>query len=671
MPRGTSANRSDKPNVFSRMFASLLTSQNSCPVHEECDSSCPSRVGARRYRLMPDGKRRDEVDQRAQLASANPNAGVPERTEPLVIADDVPSFTHSPLTRPERMIRLLKIKRGLLRADPVDCELVHFDINSAPTYGALSYCWGPPPDNLKLLCNGKVFYGRRSLEQALKRLRAGFRPGQREEYIWADAICINQQDLDEKDAQIRLMERIYSGAATVYVDLGDMEGQKYSVDGYTVQFLGGGGMGAPDTLMRSDDPGHPLHYMTIFEALSQPWLTRTWIIQEVTLAKKVKYMLPGNVFTQEYLDSILSKESMLAHPDRQRELMSSNALMRGYMNYQKLKTIKSHDGKMDSLQLIQLTRDFSATSPEDKIFGLFALLSDADRKAIGPYSRSVEHVFRRFAALQVRLGRTITMLDSAGLQRRRRDGVNLPSWVPDWTAQGKSPKVISTLRPTPYSASGPAQTYTELVGDGTGSGGIIVRCLVIDTINTVAHVHTAPLTPSGQPDFLVFHDKFRAAFDELIRQRGSVYTNNEEAFARLLLMDDMYTGRDAILYSSPIINPAATYRGAVAAWRERRGHGNFGGRKMDAVETYQMQASAAAVGRGFATTQAGYIGLVPPCAEVGDLIVVVLGATVPYVVRKAQGGFLLVGDAFVHGLMYGEVLERPTKDLQPLDIVLV
>ncbi|GAP86837.2 putative heterokaryon incompatibility protein [Rosellinia necatrix] len=682
MASATNPHHLDEVDALGQVLAAVLTTQNSCAVHELCDSSCPERVGVRRYQLMPDGEKRGEVDERAQLTAASANTGPPARTEPLVIADSVPRFMHSPLARPESMIRLLKIKPGLLRADHVDCELVHFDIDDAPVYGALSYCWGPPPDDIKFLCNGKVFYGRESLERALKRLRAGFQHGRREEYIWADAICINQRDFMEKDAQIRLMERIYAGAANVYVDLGDIDGQKISMNGFTLQFSSSGGMGAQDTLTSSDDPEHPLHFKTAFLALSKPWFTRTWIIQEAALARTITYMFNGTVFTQQHLDSILSRDAMVAHPERQRELMSSNAIMRGYMNFQKLLRIKNHSGKMDSLELIQLTRDFAATNAEDKIFGLFALLSDADREAIGPYSQSKPEVYRRFAALQVRRGRTVAMLDSSGLQRRSPQdtsqgaGVPLPSWVPDWTAQGRSPKGVAGLRPVPYAASGGTQAaHVALIGDETGRNGLRVRCVAIDTVATVAHVHSAPLLPGsgggggGEPDFLVFHDAFRAGFDELVRRRGSVYADPEDAFARLLLMDDLYTGRNAIAYSTPITDPAGAYRGALAAWRERRAQGRAPGARMDAVQTYAMQAGAASVGRGFATTRNGYIGLVPPCAQVGDLIVVVLGATVPYVLRWAHTGYVLVGDAFIHGVMYGEALQR--DNLLATDIILV
>lgn len=296
------ASRSD-PNdesasyALGQIVAGVLTAQNSCPVHEACDSSCPRRIDVHRYRLMPDGEKRDRVDQRAQLAAIRPNSRSLARTQPLVIREGVPQFVHEPLVSPGSMIRLLRIKPRLFRADPVDCELVHFHMNQAPAYGALSYYWGSPPDDIKLLCNGKVFYGRASLERALKRLRAGFKTGQREEFIWADAICINQKDLAEKDAQVRFMEQIYSKATTVYVDLGETQGQSVSLGGFTLQFSSMNVMGTQDLLTESDQQRNPLHHKTAFQALTHPWFTRTWIIQEAALAQNLKYMANGTVFT--------------------------------------------------------------------------------------------------------------------------------------------------------------------------------------------------------------------------------------------------------------------------------------------------------------------------------------------------------------------------------------
>ena len=605
---------------------------------------------------------------RAQLTVTNPSSALSTRAEPLVIGSDVPRFTYTALDQPGRMIRLLKLKTAVFRSDPVDCELVHFEIDKAPVYGALSYCWGTDPDDRRILCNGHVFHVCPSLERALKRLRAGFGPDQREAYMWADAVCIDQQNVAEKSEQILLMERIYSNAGTVYVDLGSLEGDTISFGGFGLQFLeSSGGLGLQDVLSESDHPAHPFHFKTAFYALTKPWFTRTWIIQEIVLARQAKYIFQGNIFTQHDLDAILNKDAIRANPDRFQELMAARASMRGYLNYQKMQSIKEayRDGRKDSLLFLQLTRDFVATEPKDKIYGLMALITDDDRAAIGPYSQSVQVVYRRFAALHVHRGRAITMLDSAGIQRRKLAGDPLPSWVPDWTAQSAGPKVISTLRPVPYSASGSLAAHVELLGDA-GADGLKLRGLLIDHLESVTDFVEAG--SNGDADFMGYHNRIRAAFDSWLRLGLSAYADNEDAFARLLLMDDTYTGRNAILYSSPILDPASTYRTASSSW-QAGSSGKMSGQRMSAAQTFQMQAEAACIGRSFAVTRNGHIALVPPLARAGDAVAVFFGATVPYVLRQVQRGFLLVGDAYIHGAMYGEAI--PRADLLPVDIVLV
>lgn len=77
-------------------------------------------------------------------------------------------------------------------------------------------------------------------------------------------------------------------------------------------------------------------------------------------------------------------------------------------------------------------------------------------------------------------------------------------------------------------------------------------------------------------------------FDDLTRLGPPIYPNSDEAFARTLLMDDTYVGRNAILYSSPIDDPAAAHRAAVAAWRLCPELPAVIGAKMDVLQAYQM-----------------------------------------------------------------------------------
>jgi Heterokaryon incompatibility protein (HET) len=50
-----------------------------------------------------------------------------------------------------------------------------------------------------------------NLEAALHRLQGTL------QYLWVDAICINQNDVHERNSQVSLMRPIYKNAATVRV----------------------------------------------------------------------------------------------------------------------------------------------------------------------------------------------------------------------------------------------------------------------------------------------------------------------------------------------------------------------------------------------------------------------------------------------------------------------
>jgi len=64
----------------------------------------------------------------------------------------------------------------------------------------------------------------------------------------------------------------------------------------------------------------------------------------------------------------------------------------------------------------------------------------------------------------------------------------------------------------------------------------------------------------------------------------------------------------------------------------------------------------------YCTTERGYAGLVPQLARVGDTIVIVHGALVPFLIREHElkGGVMrnkLIGECYIHGIMHGEVLK--------------
>ncbi|KAM7214283.1 Heterokaryon incompatibility protein (HET) domain containing protein [Rhypophila decipiens] len=82
----------------------------------------------------------------------------------------------------------------------------------------------------------------------------------------------------------------------------------------------------------------------------------------------------------------------------------------------------------------------------------------------------------------------------------------------------------------------------------------------------------------------------------------------------------------------------------------------------DVCLAFTQRLARCVVGRRFVRTERGYFGLAAH-ARVGDLVAVVAGGSVPLVIRPAAADPLkweLVGDSYVHGVMYGEAFD-PSK----------
>jgi hypothetical protein len=61
--------------------------------------------------------------------------------------------------------------------------------------------------------------------------------------------------------------------------------------------------------------------------------------------------------------------------------------------------------------------------------------------------------------------------------------------------------------------------------------------------------------------------------------------------------------------------------------------------------------------RRFFVTAAGYMGLGPRCMQPEDTVVILRGGYTPFILRKKDDCYWLIGPAYVHGIMYGEAVQ--------------
>jgi hypothetical protein len=117
----------------------------------------------------------------------------------------------------EGCIRLVQIGQDPLTGF-IECRTEHFPLEAPPRYTALSYACGARPADFNIKLNGKEWYIRKNLSRFLRQHVQIYPDSQ--EWMWIDAICINQENLPERTHQVKLMANIYRNASRVLVWLG-------------------------------------------------------------------------------------------------------------------------------------------------------------------------------------------------------------------------------------------------------------------------------------------------------------------------------------------------------------------------------------------------------------------------------------------------------------------
>ncbi|KAH7118719.1 heterokaryon incompatibility protein-domain-containing protein [Dendryphion nanum] len=128
------------------------------------------------------------------------------------------SKTEKPRTIFKKWLKGFKTKNG---QTTTHTESEDMESQSTYHYVALSYAWGLDieAENREILINGHPVMVRKNLFAALSQFRNmdHFKNGLK---IWIDALTINQEDKDEKRAQILIMHDIYQRAGNIIVWLG-------------------------------------------------------------------------------------------------------------------------------------------------------------------------------------------------------------------------------------------------------------------------------------------------------------------------------------------------------------------------------------------------------------------------------------------------------------------
>ena len=379
----------------------------------------------------------------------------------------------------DRKIRLLKIHPR--RTDEIECSLDTISLNGDDVFHALSYAWGGPDTVQRIICNGKYIEITQNLYSAL----CQFREDGKLDYIWVDAICINQANLDEKTHQVRMMRRIYERAELVIAWLGVEEAtdtagfalmhqiyhrlgpvqlyQNYA----TIDFSQQSELGLPVY----DDP----QWAAFCSILYRPYFFRVWIIQEIIVARRCIFQCGGTSVPSEL---VLGTGGIIPHYHYLTSAVTANSPMSGdWATNTNLKSIWymkiMHDAgtAFTIFDLLWQTRLFKASEPRDKIFGLVSLASDVEADFID-YGRDIRdlqiEITKRGLAGGFFIGATLF-----GYMDSEVHSDDLPSWVIDWMSAGPAPTPLVAAYPYVLaSLSGHSSVASRLPALSFGSSNV-------------------------------------------------------------------------------------------------------------------------------------------------------------------------------------------------------
>ncbi|TQW00534.1 HET domain-containing protein [Cordyceps javanica] len=302
-----------------------------------------------------------------------------------------------------------------------------------------------------------------------------------ERLIWADAVCINQSDMDEKSTQVGMMDRIYSNAVYVLAWLGPKDEHTdlgLRTADILVKHLDAfkGSRISPwlgHDRDRYAEAGVPHLAQGDWNALAsiyqRQWFRRAWVIQEAILSRILLVYVGDRLVPWFDLGTLAQalrhQEARLGATLGTRYEPTNSVGVSVEWNMAEMFQWRTHMGMTQRgtadvaaahkrlFQLGELVSSFwtfRATDPTDKIFSVYGLInkftSDGDGSDGGgggrarhmtDYRRSVESVYTRATRQIIREQGNLEILSNSLHSEGRRG--SLPGWVPDYSVPAINP----------------------------------------------------------------------------------------------------------------------------------------------------------------------------------------------------------------------------------------
>ncbi|KAI1749321.1 heterokaryon incompatibility protein-domain-containing protein [Xylaria castorea] len=627
-------------------------------------------------------------------------------------------------------IRLLRIQPAATKDDEIVCYLEHTSLDdpyeSRSSYVALSYNWGDGAGGKHVILAGNYVSITSNLYRALLELRTRGHC-----LVWADGLCINQTDLEERSQQVMMMAAIYRSASVVisYLDSHDpldqvrsamvsqlnhdtrptpaevkkrseskekdiKKGAKHGIENFFSKKVVETKTKQRDTKKPSKAQILEPQRKALLELLKHEYWMRAWIVQEISVNPHLEIIWAGNVFDLNELTMTLRR---LTHVDgigdsqRRRHIEQLSSIRQSHLALRPLALI-------DALKMCHQAK---ATIYQDRVFALLGLTHDGPSLVPLPSYQAPTNKLCR--DMTVRMIQATKRLDLVVTKNHEVD-----SWYPAWfapqtwaTSSAKGPEGLpSLIKLDPidrfYRASGnlkaefkPSAVDLSISLKGLCIGQVTAcsptlkeaRASKLDNSHiTIPRTWTEKQSDEVHPcakDTAVT-EALRWLLVDVTGNHGKDASNERKSFR--LLGRLLHRRESLIREHAPELIQWMNFcekqgfkikdEPFVSYFSKYNEKGKSPPSAFSRIcRTIQWNLEA---GMRLGGLSGGQLGWLHKNTRVGDKIVIFLGSATPCVVRSlAENGksFTIVGPSIIDGVMNGEALEDATKRLEYIHVV--
>ncbi|KAJ4858106.1 heterokaryon incompatibility protein (HET) domain-containing protein [Trichoderma breve] len=607
------------------------------------------------------------------------------------------NYKYSPLSAASRgtfSIRLLHLlptcnsqPDGSLSCRLVETKIVDRSLDTS----ALSYTWGLPifSHSLKILDNNDdngILTSQLSSSREIRiteNLYAALRCLRKQTetlVLWVDAVCIDQNNIVERNSQVANFPKTYAEATSVLVWLGPddvLSHGRLCLDFFTE--LAAIILEDPNSESENDQRS----WRKRFRINQRSWFKRRWIIQEVVLANDVwvhygATNIHWNAFELALVE--LFENDKGGFSDDHRTILRTMSRIRNADAMLKRQTPLDTLVEFDS---------FECSNPRDRLYALYGVMQHWFPNSAGMqvlveninYGLPIRDIFTDFAILMMKL-RDDFPLDSnynstthvlqlaAAMRPTLQRGVasqdtGIPSWVPDWTGIMRHKPLHHSPESSDASRGIPKQHF-QIMNLKNNSRALVAVGLVHDVIKAVIPLDILPLTGAvhkAKHALNNFLCSIATSFDEI----GFFSSGNTDIYSP--------TGQHIIsaIAVSLVANwehtPANSYFAQDARFpaqfleqlRSSRHH------LPEILHKWPAYVELVAItmrGRSLVLTGSGYVGICDTNVRAGDVVAAKSCSSLTNGEIPTEEAFELLGDAYIHALMNGEAAEGLGKRLE-------